>query len=131
MKFIIAALCALTCGAATAEDRVYRDVYLSGLSRDGSWPYNPAGQDSAMVCNVNGPDGFLSVRAGPGTDYAVRRNLKRIAIVRIDTTRRKGHWVKVDTAYRSHSVDGDLLAEMRDLHVEGWAHDGYLCDFLD
>lgn len=129
-RFILTAMLAALAGAASAEDRSYGDVYLSGLARE-SWPLNPEGEWFAMVCYVNGPDGYLSVRSGPGTKYEVLRNLKRLAIVTVDTSQRQGHWVRVVTAHRSHSADGDLLANMRDLHVAGWAHDNYLCDFID
>lgn len=125
----IAALLVVLPVSGAAEERTYGAVYLSGLARE-SWPYNAAGPSLAMVCNVNGPDGFLSVREGPGTDAPVKRKLNRLAILEVDTARRSGHWVKVLTAYRTHSKDGTPL-EHKSLHVSGWAHDGYLCDFLD
>lgn len=116
--------------SARAETATYGAIELTGLARD-SWNYNPAGPSYAMVCNVNGPDGFLSVRSGPGTNYAVRRSLKRLAILTVDTSQRNGRWIRVMTADRTHSINGYPLANRRSLHVEGWAHDGYLCDFWD
>lgn len=115
---------------ASAEEADYGQITLTGLARE-SWPLNPAGLDFAMVCNVNGPDGFLSVRAGPGTDHKVKRRLKRLAILEVDTRARQGNWVQVTTAFRSHSDRGTPLKSNKDLHITGWAHDGYLCDFLD
>ena len=116
---------------AFAENARYGNVQLTGLSRDNSWNYNEPGVYSSMVCNVNGPDGFLSVRAGAGSNYPIRRNLKRLAIVNVDTRYRQGHWIYVHTAYRVHDEWGNPIPDGRDLHVEGWAHDGYLCDFID
>lgn len=115
---------------AFGEYQRYGEVDLIGLSRN-NWPHNERGVYASMVCNVNGPDGFLSVRSGPGTQYSIRRNLKRLAILHVDTRYRQGHWIYVRTAYRTHSEDGYRLDHTRRLHVEGWAHDGYLCDFVD
>ena len=42
-----------------------------------------------MVCNVNGPDGFLSIRSGPGSDFEAVRKLKRLAIVEVDDSERR------------------------------------------
>ena len=126
---LAAALIAGLAGGAGAEDRAYGTVDLTGLARE-SWPLNPAGPQAAMVCNVNGPDGFLSIRAAPGVEAKVMRRLKRLAIVEVDTTRRQGNWVAVLTAYRTHTTEGQRQ-ETRALPVTGWAHDGYLCDFLD
>ena len=81
--------------AAVAEEAEYGKISLNGLSRNVDWPNNPAGESSSMVCNVNGPDGYVSVRSGPGTDYEIKRSLKRLAIIDIDTRDRQGHWVKV------------------------------------
>lgn len=111
-----------------AENASYGEVWLSGLARD-SWPFNPPGAQLAMVCNVNGPDGFLSVRAGPGTQFDIRRKLNRLAILEVDTSKRAGRWVAVTTAYRTVTKDGVGQAA-RSLHVSGWAHDGFLCDFV-
>lgn len=126
---MLAALVVTAAPAGVAETRDYGAIYLNGLARD-SWPLNPPGVSYAMVCNVNGPDGFLSVRAGPGTDAPIRRKLNRLAILEVDTRHRSGHWIRVNTAFRSHSKTGRPIAH-KSLHVEGWAHDGYLCDFLD
>ncbi len=49
----------------SAEYATYGEVELTGLARENSWPLNPPGNDNAMVCNVNGPDGFLAIRAEP------------------------------------------------------------------
>lgn len=128
MKYMLVVLSLIASGAS-GEVADYGRISLTGLARE-SWPYNPAGQELAMVCNVNGPDGFLSIRSGPGTQYDVNRRLNRLAILEIDTRERRGHWVRVRTAYRTHSQAGALQA-YRSLHVTGWAHDGYLCDFID
>lgn len=116
-------------GAAQAEERRYGDVDLVGLART-YWTGNTSGIAHVMVCNVNGPDGYLSVRSGPGTNYKIRRNLKRLALLTIDTGQRRGRWVRVLTAERYFSTNGWALAQGRSLHVEGWAHDGYLCDYF-
>lgn len=128
-RMILAALATILALPVAAEMASYGRVELNGLARE-SWPYNPAGLSNAMVCNVNGPDGWLAVRSGPGADFTAERKLKRLAIVEVDTRQRRGHWVRVVTAYRTHSPDGQPQ-EMRALPVSGWAHDGYLCDFLD
>ena len=114
---------------AQAENREYGDVWLSGLARD-SWPLNPQSTTSlAMVCNVNGPDGFLSIRSGPAPDFKALRKLNRLAIVQVDKTERRGNWIRVITAYRDTDKNGRSI-ENKSLHVQGWAHDGYLCDFV-
>ncbi len=115
---------------ATAEQAVYGTVALTGLAREVDWPYNLQGASYAMVCNVNGPDGFLTVRAGPGSHYASRRKLNRLAIIEVDTRYRQSSWVRVTDAYRTHSKNG-TSQNYKSLRVEGWAHDGYLCAFLD
>lgn len=115
--------------SALAETATYGDVDLYGLSRNNSWPLNPPGNDFAMVCNVNGPDGWLAIRSGPGTNFTAKRKLKRLSILEIDTRERKGHWVKVRTAHRDHTPNGRLQAH-KNLHVTGWAHDDHLCDFI-
>ncbi|QUJ75202.1 hypothetical protein KDD17_09205 [Sulfitobacter albidus] len=114
---------------ATAEVAVYGEVDLTGLARD-SWALNP-GFDShnTMVCNVNGPDGYLSIRSGPGSDFEAVRRLNRLAIVVVDADERRGRWVRVLRAYREVTKDG-TGQPFRDLPVQGWAHDGYLCDFI-
>ncbi len=114
---------------ASAEFRVYGEVDLTGLSRE-SWPLNPGiPVQNAMVCNVNGPDGFLSIRSGPGTQYSVNRKLNRLAIIEVVPADRQGRWVRVINAYRTVTKDG-FSQPVKDLPVQGWAHDGYLCDFI-
>ena len=130
IRTALAALLAVFIAApAQAEDATYGRIDLTGLARD-NWHLNPPGQWSAMVCNVNGPDGYLSIRSGPGTRYEVKRRLKRLAIVEVDTRVRQGRWIKVVTANRTHSTNGQPQ-RLKSLHVAGWAHDGYLCDFID
>ncbi len=130
MRLALAVLI-LACSAASAEQATYGQIELTGLARD-SWPLNPLGESYAMVCNVNGPDGFVSVRSGPGTEFAVERNLKRLAVLTVDTSQRQGHWVRVLTAHRDVTETGKpLKGGYKALPVQGWAHDGYLCDFLD
>ncbi|SLN18704.1 hypothetical protein [Pseudooctadecabacter jejudonensis] len=131
MKSVIFALLAMTMAAPVlAETRTYGRVDLTGLSRDTSWPYNAAGLSYVMVCNVNGPDGFLTVRSGPGTDFAQERAFNRLAILEVDTTQRRGNWVRVVDAHRTHTKDG-AVQDFKPLPVSGWAHDGYMCSFLD
>lgn len=127
MRGLLLALC-LIGNPVVAEQAEYGAVWLSGLGRD-SWPLNPAGPSQAMVCNVNGPDGFLSIRSGPGTDYAQNRALKRLATITVDTSDRRGRWVRVLDAYRDVSPEGKPQNYVS-LSVTGWAHDGYLCDFI-
>ncbi|MGR3484780.1 MAG: hypothetical protein ACU0BF_05505 [Paracoccaceae bacterium] len=124
-------IAALLAGPAAAETASYGRIDLHGLARDNSWPLNPPGRSYAMVCNVNGPDGFLSIRNGPGTQHAVNRSLKRLAILDVDTAQRIGNWVAVRGAHRTHHADTGQPVTFRDLPVTGWAHDGYLCDFID
>ena len=115
---------------AFAEEASYGNVELTGLARD-SWALNPAGESNAMVCNVNGPDGFLTLRTRPSSNSPSARKLNRLAIVVVDTTQREGNWILVVNSYRTHSKDGTRLANVKELPVTGWAHDDYLCDFLD
>ena len=116
--------------AASAEEADYNQIELSGLARDVSWGLNSPGIANTMVCNVNGPDGFLTVRAGPGSNHAAARRLKRLAHVVVDTSQRRGRWVRVTDAYRSFSPQG-VRQGHKPLPVTGWAHDGYLCSFTD
>lgn len=116
--------------AASAEHASYGNVDLTGLSRTNSWPLNDFAIHNTMVCNVNGPDGYLSVRSGPGSNYEQVRAFNRLAILVVDTTQRSGNWIRVVGASRTHTVDG-APQDYKDLPVTGWAHDGYLCDFLD
>lgn len=111
---------------AVAERGDFGEVFLNGLAREQSEVRSPS---NAMVCNVNGPDGFLSIRSGPGTQYKVMRNLKQFAVVVYDPSRREGRWVPVLGAHRSTSPSGGPHP-YQDLPVKGWAHDGYLCDFI-
>lgn len=126
-KLILAAL--LAASPVAAENAFYGEVSLEGLARENSWPYNPAGVSYAMVCNVNGPDGFLTIRSGPGADFGAARKLNRLAVIEVDTRQRQGNWVRVIGAYRDYSKDGQPQNH-KPLPVSGWAHDGYLCDFI-
>ena len=117
-------------GDALAERADYGQIELTGLARDVSWPLNAPGVSNAMVCNVNGPDGFLSIRSGPATSYRAVRKLKRLATVEVDTSQRQGRWVRVRTAYRTFTPDGRAQG-YKDLSVSGWAHDRYLCSYID
>ena len=121
-------LCCLLACPAGAEEADYGEVTLTGLARE-SWPYNPPGDVSAFVCNMNDEGDAMAVRAGPGEDHEVRRSLLRLATVHVDTTQIVGDWVRVLTAYRVVSVDGTTVPE-RILHVSGWAHTDFLCDFI-
>lgn len=129
---ILLALAALLCASPSvqAEEASYGLIELLGLSRDTDWPLNASGPTNAMVCNVNGPDRFLSVRSGPGADYPVERSFNRLTILEVDTGQRRGAWIRVLGAHRTHTTDGQPQ-EYRDLAVTGWAHDGYLCSFID
>ncbi|MEM1161988.1 MAG: hypothetical protein AAGJ28_13725, partial [Pseudomonadota bacterium] len=82
---VVALATTLPMAPAKAEEASYGAIELTGLAR-ASWGLNPPGVASAMVCNVNGPDGFLSVRSGPGTSHAVKRRLKRLATLDVDTS---------------------------------------------
>jgi len=114
---------------AIAEEATYGAVELTGLARN-SWPLNPPGESNAMVCNVNGPDGFLTIRTAPSSEAGAARMLKRLAIVVVDTSDRQGNWIRVLSAHRTHTTKGERQA-FKPLPVTGWAHDNYLCDFLD
>jgi hypothetical protein len=75
---------------------------------------------------VNGPDGFLSIRSGPGSDFKTVLKLNRLAIVEVDDSERRG---RVINAYRTVSPQGHSVP-LKQLPVQGWAHDGYLCSFI-
>lgn len=126
---ILAGVVALCAAPAFAEQRSYNNVLLRGLARD-FWVQQPDAKAwRAMVCNVNGPDGFLSVRSGPGTDFKVVRSFKRLAVIDLDLTEWRGRWMRVTGAHRHMSPEGNPVAR-RNLPVQGWVHDGYLCAFV-
>ena len=123
------ALCLCITAPVIAEQADYGEVNLTGLARE-SWPYNQAFPEQyVMVCNVNGPDGFLTIRTGPDASYPKARALNRLAIVVVDISQRQGRWVKILDAYRSVTEEG-FNQSLKQLPVQGWAHDGYLCDFI-
>ncbi len=124
----MAALLICTSLPLHAEMGRYGEVYLDGLARN-NWHFNAFPEHSTMVCNVNGPDGFLTIRTGPDTSYPNARALNRLAIVTVDISQRQGHWVKVLDAHRTVTKDG-VSQPIKHLPVQGWAHDGYLCDFI-
>lgn len=107
----------------------YGAVDLTGLAKN-SWNMNPAGLSNTMVCNVNGPDGYLTIRSKPSSNASSARKLKRLSIVVVDTGQQSGSWVKVTDAYRTHTTAGQPQT-LKNLPVKGWAHSDYLCDFLD
>lgn len=115
---------------AAAEYATYGSVELTGLAREVSWPANPPGMSNVMVCNVNGPDGFLAIRTGPLADYPAVRKLKRLAVLFVDTSQQINGWVYVAGAYRNNDSNGRRIP-FKDLPVTGWAHSDHLCDFLD
>jgi len=110
-------------------EEVIGEVWLTSLARE-SWDYNSPGRQNTMICNLRNSESFLSIRSGPGEGYRIHRNLKRLATVVVDTRYRSGHWVKVLTAYRKVSVNGESLNRTVNLSVSGWAHDNYLCDYV-
>lgn len=114
---------------ALAETATYGSIDLTGLAR-ASWPLNPLGESNAMVCNVKGSAGFITIHKKPSASSASARKLKRLAIIVVDTKQRRGNWVKVMSAHRTHSVKGSPQS-FKDLPVKGWADDRFLCDFLD
>jgi hypothetical protein len=129
LRFWIAAALVAAAMPVAGEEAEYGAVTLTGLARD-SWSLNPNSyRQVGMVCNVNGPDGFLAIRAGPGSDFAANRKLKRLAIVEVVPSERHGRWVRVVHAYRTVTEQG-VSQSVRQLPVEGWTHDGYLCDFI-
>ncbi|MEP5732299.1 MAG: hypothetical protein ABJL67_23365 [Sulfitobacter sp.] len=115
-------------GAASAEYQIYGEVDLTGLARE-SWGLSSIALLDAMVCNVNGPDGFLTVRSGPGTSFGKVRAFNRLAILTVDISQRRGNWVYIVDGYRTVTKDG-RSQQIKNLPVQGWAHDGYLCDFI-
>lgn len=122
----LACVLALIAPPAMAERGHSGNVYLKGLARD-VWP--DSGLWRAMVCNVNGPDGFLSVCAGAGTNFEVVRSFNRLAVLNLDLSQRRGRWVRVTGGYRNVSQQSNPVAR-RDLPVRGWVHDGYLCAYV-
>lgn len=124
----IALLLALSIAPPVLAERAqYGSVMLVGLARD-YWS-GGSSRAQAMVCNVNGPDGFLTVRSGPGTNYSKARAFNRLAILQLDTSQRRGRWVRVLGGYRITTKDGAPQGR-KNLPVQGWAHDGYLCSFI-
>ena len=124
-----AVVCLVTALPVQAEYAFYGAESLEGLARN-SWPLNTHSYTQVgMVCNVNGPDGFLTIRTGPGSGYASARKLNRLAIVEVVPTQRQGRWVPVVHAYRTVTKDG-YSQNVKQLPVQGWAHDGYLCGFV-
>jgi len=83
-----------------------------------------------MVCNVNGPDGFLTIRDGPGYSYSNARALNRLANVVLNISQRQGRRVKVLDAYPRVSKDGNKQAFKR-LAIQGRVDDGYFCTFSE
>ncbi len=122
----LALACAALPTGALAESGTFGAVRLVGLAAPGWGQGDPLA--TPMVCNVNGPDGWLAVRAGPGTEHVIRRKLKRLVVFEVNTDARVGPWVQVWTAYRLTDQNGNPIAK-KSLHVEGWAHTGYLCDW--
>ena len=113
-----------------AEEAEYGSIYLGGLARDVTWPYNDFDEHNTMVCNLDGPDAFMTVRSGPGRAYEKVRSFNRLAILVVDVSQRQRNWVKVISGLRTHTVDG-VSQDYKELPVEGWAHDAYLCSFMD
>lgn len=111
-----------------AEYRQYGEVILDGLTVDGA--NRNSTTHYAMVCNVNGPDGFLSIRSGPGAKYKARRKLNRLARLTVNPRYQKNGWVPVETADRFYSKNGYRLGRSKSLHVQGWAYGNYICDYL-
>ncbi|WP_370400845.1 SH3 domain-containing protein [Sulfitobacter sp. JB4-11] len=110
-----------------AEYAVYGEVELAGLARE-NWQYSTVALLDAMVCNVNGPDGFLTVRSGPDSSYAKVRAFNRLAILTVDIREQYGSWVRIVDGYRTVTQNG-ISQPVKELPVYGWAHTGYLCDF--
>lgn len=102
---------------------------IIGLARDGSFTLREGPWPTVMVCNLDDPQDYISVRTGPGEEHAIARSLNRFAVVVVDASQRQGNWVRVLGAGRTEDVHGDTVDPV-DLPVTGWAHDGYLCDFL-
>lgn len=123
----MAALC-LTALPASAEEAVYGEVVLTGLARQ-SWMLPGSAVQDVMVCNLDGPDGFLTIRAGPGKDYPKVRAFHRLATLTVDVGALRGRWVRVVDGGRSVTKEG-AGQQYTHLPVQGWAHDGYLCSFL-
>ncbi len=119
-------LSAMLATSGMAETGNYGSVRLVGLAAPTWGEGDPLA--TPMVCNVNGPDGWLAVRAGPGTEYEALRKLKRLVVFEVNTDQRSGPWVKVWTAYRLTDENGRRI-QKKSLHVEGWAHSGYLCNW--
>ncbi|MGC1495886.1 MAG: hypothetical protein WA790_08755 [Sulfitobacter sp.] len=128
-RAVLAALCLSLAAPVVAEQADYGEVALTGLARE-SWPYNQSYFiQHAMVCNVNGPDGFLTIRTGPDASFPKARALNRLAVVTVDISQRRGRWIRVVDAQRTVTKDG-YSQPLKHLPVQGWAHDGYLCDFI-
>ena len=115
--------------ASSADTGCYGDYCMNDTINNyyDFYTHFPGAEVSVWVCNVNGPDGFLSVRDGPGTEYPILRKLERFANVTIDSDDRIGSWVRVLSADREISKNG-YDQEYVDLHVAGWAHENFLCD---
>jgi hypothetical protein len=111
-RAVIALLLAISLAPPVLAERAqYGSVMLVGLARD-HWSLTGSSNAYAMVCNVNEPDGFLTVRSGPGTDFGKVRALGQ------------------GCGRLSHHHQGRRTAARKNLTVQGWAHDGYLCSFI-
>ena len=80
-----------------------------------------------MVCNVTQGDGFLALRTGPSTKYAIKNKFGNLLTLNVDTSQRRGRWVRVTGAYRTYTKDGQRQARRKVVNARGWAHDRYMC----
>jgi hypothetical protein len=128
MKTLIAL--ALLAGSfmAHAEYGRYGFVSLDGNSRDNG-ALKPPGFADVMVCDVNGPDGFLAVRTAPWIADNILRKIERLAIMRVDSQQRSGKWIYAREVFRTVDKFGFGVGGTKDLGASGWVHTDHLCDF--
>ena len=115
--------------ASSADTGCYGDYCMNDTINNyyDFYTHFPGSVVYVWVCNVNGPDDFMSVRSGPGTQYPTSGELERFANVTINSDERVGRWVRVLSADRNISKDGYDQKHV-DLRVAGWAHQNFLCD---
>jgi len=79
---------------------------------------------ASMVSGLKpGPDGFLAVRSGPGSQYRKLAELRNGEIVNVFAA--QGHWVGV--VYRTANIRCDARRDRPVTHPnKGWVHEKWL-----
>lgn len=85
----------------------------------------------AMVCNLKNADSFLSLRTGPDSTATEIAKLNGMAIVSL-TGETQEKWARTEEIVFEVAQDGNLLPEDNrgTLHITGWVHTDYLCNYM-